>query len=369
MHTFAGFLIVVFFITSILVALVYVYQNTLIYSDQLFPKFITVILYIVFTYIILILDANLVDRLILYFVPLLFISLDTAPWKVIFCASIHPWLMALYIGRYAPIPHHDARILFISEIILMIVLAVLTIGVKNKNYLAILLPIFFSGLEFWQSYQFKDILTPKSLIVFICILVAYLFLSWLICYINAVCTRLRNELFYDKSHDALTHVYNYQQLTTDLFQKAPIANRDAWIVIMDIDKFKSINDTYGHQHGNLALKLFANTLQETLAETIPDRPYRIYRYGGEEFVLLVTSETSDLAADKQIIQSVLFCFQKKLYAQSSLSLPTPITYSAGVSHTVFHNYHTLRAFEKADLFLYQSKTNGRNRFSFDEPAT
>ncbi|SUP52871.1 Uncharacterised protein [Weissella viridescens] len=76
----------------------------------------------------------------------------------------------------------------------------------------------------------------------------------------------------------------------------------------------------------------------------------------------MTSETSDLMADKQIIQSVLFCFQKKLYAQSSLSLPTPITYSAGVSHTVFHNYHTLRAFEKADLFLFQSKTNGRNRF-------
>ncbi|WP_185696052.1 GGDEF domain-containing protein [Weissella viridescens] len=369
MHTFAGFLIVLFFITSILVALVYVYQNTLIYSNQLFPKVITIILYIVFTYLILILDANLVNRLILYFVPLLFISLDTALWKVIFCASIHPWLMALYIGRYISIPHHDAKILFVSEIILMLVLAALTMTIQNKKILAPILAVFFACLEYWQSYQFKDILTPKSLIAFVCILLAYLFFAWLITYINKVCERLRNELFYDKSHDALTHVYNYHQLTTDLFQKAPIANRDAWIIIMDIDKFKSINDTYGHQHGNLALKLFANVLKTTIAKDIPNRSYRIYRYGGEEFVLLISSETDDLSADQDVIASVLKHFQKNLYEQSSISLPTPITYSAGVSHTVFHNYHTLRAFEKADLFLYQSKFNGRNLFSFDEPQS
>ncbi|WP_212588223.1 diguanylate cyclase [Weissella minor] len=256
---------VFFFISLMLIALLYVYQSTLIYSDHALPKLLTIFLYIGFTYIIMAMDANLINRLVLYFVPLLFITLNTALWKVIFCASIHPWLLVLYIGRYYHVTPDQARVLLISELLLLLVLTSLKALIKNRHALGVALALFFALLEYWQSYQFMDIITPKTLVSFSFVFVGYVFFSWLICYIDDLYQKRRDLLLYDIHNDTLTGAYNYHQLTEDLFRKPPINNKNAWIIVFDIDYFKHINDTYGHQEGNIALKLFADTLKLHIA--------------------------------------------------------------------------------------------------------
>ncbi len=357
---------VFFFISLMLVALLYVYQSTLIYSDHALPKILTIFLYIGFTYMIMAMDANLINRLVLYFVPLLFITLNTALWKVIFCASIHPWLLALYIGRYYQVTPNQAHVLLISELLLLVVLASLKALLKNRHVLGFALALFFALLEYWQSYQFLEIITPKNLVTFGFVFIGYAFFSWLICYIDDLYQKRRESLLYDIHNDTLTGVYNYHQLTEDLFRKPPIDNKNAWIIVFDIDYFKHINDTYGHQEGNIALKLFADTLESSYQEALSSHIHRIYRYGGEEFVLLVSSNPKQFNNEQTKLTNMLTTFQQNLLQQSTFKLQQPLTYSAGISYTKVYQYHSLQAFEAADRCLYEAKAGGRNTFKFDD---
>lgn len=87
--------------------------------------------------------------------------------------------------------------------------------------------------------------------------------------------------------DGLTRIYNrqyFEQLAEVEFSKAKRFQSDLCIVMIDIDRFKSINDTYGHHAGDLVLKTVAQTINESI------RAFDLFgRYGGDEFVLLMSN--------------------------------------------------------------------------------
>jgi len=162
-----------------------------------------------------------------------------------------------------------------------------------------------------------------------------------------------------------------KQLHIDFLTKIP--NRAAWserlkietmrfkryrnllnIAIIDIDKFKKINDSFGHLAGDKVLNVIAQTLQKS----IRNADY-IARFGGEEFVLLlpdVTPEQANLALNKlrERISSIPFQFKKE-----NLS----ITISIGF--TIFDQTDDQDdAFERADRALYKAKSDGRDQVIF-----
>jgi diguanylate cyclase len=122
------------------------------------------------------------------------------------------------------------------------------------------------------------------------------------------------------------------------------------IVVMDLDNFKRINDTYGHTAGDKTLQVISNTLKKHIGNDA-----FIARYGGEEFVLIFSG----------VNQIDLFEKLNKLRLQVE-KLPfkfkdnkVTITISMGASHIQQNdNVHT--AFERADSALYQAKENGKN---------
>lgn len=159
-----------------------------------------------------------------------------------------------------------------------------------------------------------------------------------------------------------------KQLHVDFLTKIP--NRAAWserlqveftryqryqhplnIAVIDIDKFKVINDTFGHLAGDKVLNVIAQTLQKSIRNTD-----FIARYGGEEFALLlpeITNKQTQIALGKlcEAIKRIPFKFKKE-----SIS----ITISVGC--TSFHKEDDLEsAFERADQALYHAKNNGRNQ--------
>jgi len=159
-----------------------------------------------------------------------------------------------------------------------------------------------------------------------------------------------------------------QQLHVDFLTKIP--NRAAWserlqieytrfqryehplnIAIIDIDKFKMINDTFGHLAGDKVLNVIAQTLQKLIRNTD-----FIARFGGEEFALLlpeISNEQSQLALEKlrRAIKNIPFKFKKQ-----SIS----ITISIGC--TSFNKEDDIEsAFERADQALYHAKSTGRNQ--------
>jgi diguanylate cyclase len=123
------------------------------------------------------------------------------------------------------------------------------------------------------------------------------------------------------------------------------------ILIWDVDDFKSINDRFGHQAGDKALRVIAQSLKARLRETD-----FIARFGGEEFVCLLcgTQDEEALGVAQEMRSSV------ESNGFHSQGKPVPVTISCGVA--TFREGDTLDGvFSRADKALYRAKKAGKNR--------
>lgn len=131
--------------------------------------------------------------------------------------------------------------------------------------------------------------------------------------------------------------------------------------MLDIDRFKSINDQFGHLAGDQALKLIAQTLQQHLK-----RPTDLVsRFGGEEFAIILPNTTADGALQvAESIRDTVSCIGLTWEGK-----PIPLTVSIGVSADVIMNeQHSTELLEQADKALYQAKNSGRNQVKLYAPA-
>jgi diguanylate cyclase len=125
------------------------------------------------------------------------------------------------------------------------------------------------------------------------------------------------------------------------------------LMMADIDRFKLINDSYGHKAGDKALRLIARLLKQALRETD-----FIARYGGEEFVILLTQTPSAQAAD--VAEKLRAVVEKAEFNNGDTRIP--ITLSIGF--TAFRaNDEPDAVFARADAALYRAKAGGRNQVS------
>lgn len=162
---------------------------------------------------------------------------------------------------------------------------------------------------------------------------------------------------YDRSQtDALTGIANRGALNergVELFKRAILLGAPLSLIIFDIDKFKNINDTYGHPAGDHVLKEIANIVRSKL---IRENDF-FARAGGEEFVLMLMGSTLHTATEvaervRHTIHSYNFEFDGK---------KIPVTISAGVAENKSGTRGWEDLYEVADKALYQSKNGGRNR--------
>jgi diguanylate cyclase (GGDEF)-like protein len=182
---------------------------------------------------------------------------------------------------------------------------------------------------------------------------------------NEAALAIQNKHLYEKVYnasisDGLTGLYNHkyfrEQLQTQI-QTAKAENRTISLILMDIDYFKTINDTYGHLIGDMVLQQIAVILKSAL----PDE-FLIARYGGEEFAALLPETNLDLAMEYcEIIRSKL----EEHSFNSEEGTLFKVTISLGVANYPKHISNEERIVEKlidlADESLYQAKREGRNR--------
>jgi diguanylate cyclase (GGDEF)-like protein len=127
------------------------------------------------------------------------------------------------------------------------------------------------------------------------------------------------------------------------------------VSFFDIDFFKKVNDTYGHDAGDIVLKTFAQLLKKSLRKTDI-----IARYGGEEFIVLSIIKDEAhlplfLSRLKKIVNE-----NKFIYKEHKLK----VTFSSGV--VIRSKYDSFEdAIKKSDDLLYEAKRNGRNQIRFD----
>ncbi|RBW43924.1 hypothetical protein DS885_12455 [Psychromonas sp. B3M02] len=157
-------------------------------------------------------------------------------------------------------------------------------------------------------------------------------------------------------HDQLTELPNRRVLD----QRLAINDiQTASLLVIDLDHFKDVNDSYGHMAGDTLLKEVANRLLK-IKTTILNPNYLICRTGGDEFALLIDT------TDKQKIEEVIKQIQVSLFSVINLENNVQVFISAtiGVSSQVAEVRQDL--LQEADAALYQAKRNGRGSFGFYE---
>lgn len=154
--------------------------------------------------------------------------------------------------------------------------------------------------------------------------------------------------------DALTGVLNHSQIverTNQCIRSTQRRNSKAALVVIDVDLFKKVNDTYGHVAGDKVLCALGQLLAHSVRETDI-----VGRYGGEEFVIVFEDCDVDDGANK--VQLVKDVFSKMRFGSGDKEFN--VTFSAGlVDLGSFDN--VMPAIAAADKALYKAKSDGRNR--------
>jgi diguanylate cyclase (GGDEF)-like protein len=166
--------------------------------------------------------------------------------------------------------------------------------------------------------------------------------------------RAREELRFQATHDVLTGIWN-RRATLDLLQReierASRTQGSTGLLMLDLDHFKNVNDTYGHQAGDAVLREVARRVMQVI------RSYDFLgRHGGEEFLVVLPGcdRTQVLHSAERICSAVAAA--PVLADQDEIVVTTSIGATA-----VSGNACEKEILALADAALYQAKTEGRNR--------
>lgn len=168
--------------------------------------------------------------------------------------------------------------------------------------------------------------------------------------------KLQNKLHYQANYDELTQLYNRRAFMKSCKKDLAAAEQQSvafTVMLMDIDHFKAVNDTYGHQLGDQVLQHTVDICKKYLLE---DQVFA--RYGGEEFAFYLNGYTAKEAENlgnrmrKELAQTV--------YHSSKDDIS--VTFSMGVAQAVHGTMETVdQLLNKADKALYAAKHSGRNQ--------
>ena len=176
---------------------------------------------------------------------------------------------------------------------------------------------------------------------------------------------LLQEMHKGATMDALTGLLNRRSFLERLEEETAATNRhslQACLAMVDVDHFKSVNDTYGHPAGDAVLvEVAARLAQHVRQEDV------LARFGGEEFIVLLRH--TELEGGMALLDRL-----RGFIADAPFHVPTPegnreiqVTFSAGIT-PIEKTALSEQLLERADVALYQAKRNGRNRVVSSEAS-
>jgi two-component system, cell cycle response regulator len=173
----------------------------------------------------------------------------------------------------------------------------------------------------------------------------------------------QQNLEYQTQIDPLTGLFNrraFERKIAEEFERAERYSHPVSVLLLDIDNFKNINDTYGHHGGDTALVKISETLKERTRRS--DFPAR---YGGEEFVLILpeTDQESALQVAGKIHEEI------RSRSFGTCKSPFGLTVSIGLSSTAAKHYSDWREMlNDADRAMYVAKNSGKDRVEVSLPG-
>lgn len=288
-------------------------------------------------------------------------------------------LWILYASAWIPLqgrhvketPNLWTYFFIIADVFLLLLFSIIEYDVLN-NYSAILIiPLFQYLLRYGRKTAFIYVIVSVAAIVSICLIkyqihplnhiIVIIIMLLITCNEGLLVQEnkdLRNQFFNLSIYDELTGLHNYRFLTQIYKREISRANRyglPLTVLLVDVDHFKKINDSYGHEKGNDVLKRIAEIIMESVREA--DIPAR---YGGEEFVILLpeTDKKDGYQVAERIRQKIaghVFSFGR-------------VTVSVGLASYNPQNPCQDDLLNRADTAMYSAKKSGRNRVVADSSS-
>ncbi len=211
----------------------------------------------------------------------------------------------------------------------------------------------FSFLIFWNAsiwiYPVHPLLLTLTLFIFSAI------------YTAITGARERSKLFDLATRDGLTGLFvirHFREILNQEVQQAQLEKRPLAVILIDIDDFKKINDTYGHPAGDMVLKKVAEAV---CANCRIKRPLNkidfVARYGGEELILMLRSKLSDAAF--KVAERIRKAVEQTAFEWDGQKIKVTISLGAASLHAG-ENVPDLMV-RRADEALYRAKRNGKNQ--------
>lgn len=157
--------------------------------------------------------------------------------------------------------------------------------------------------------------------------------------------------------DGLTGLHNRRYLDSHLkllVDRSVARRRQMSVCITDIDRFKLINDTYGHDVGDAVLREFANRLRTAVRGAD-----LACRYGGEEFVLVMPDTSAETAA--AVAERLRMTIEQEPFPVPGAGAALQVTASLGIASLLLNGDGPDALMKRADKALYEAKRSGRNR--------
>jgi diguanylate cyclase (GGDEF)-like protein/PAS domain S-box-containing protein len=166
--------------------------------------------------------------------------------------------------------------------------------------------------------------------------------------------QVQSELDYKSKHDPLTNIYNrgfFNEHHHSIINANTKSNYQTALAIIDIDHFKSVNDTYGHDVGDVVLKSLVELIQTHSRDNDV-----LVRWGGEEFILLMPINTEENLLKKlEHLREVIEKTDIEIIGNITVSMGATFVTDAPIDESI----------KKADTALYISKNSGRNKVSIN----
>lgn len=243
---------------------------------------------------------------------------------------------------------------------LLVIILFSPMFVNKKFFFILVTTVIFKHLMEFAVFKDTQALFSVGLTIGIS-MVSFIILSRFVSYISSMENSFKKEIELESYKtiafkDELTGIFNKRYLKMEIEELE--SNRENIAVLMtDIDKFKSVNDTYNHSVGDQALKHFVDTIKHELSDE------DIFaRYGGEEFTLILKNRTYEDT------QSFVNQIRQKIAKSTAIvdfngqKMELNFTASFGLYYLTTEDTRTIKEVQNiADNMLYLSKKNGRNR--------
>ncbi|WP_333804307.1 GGDEF domain-containing protein [Sulfurospirillum sp.] len=218
----------------------------------------------------------------------------------------------------------------------------------------------FAFIEFFDT----KLLAEQQIIVQSALFYSFLFSTILAILITLLASFLKKSYLEveNLSHvDGLTGLYNRIMFMSVFQKEIPKVKRNKqhlFLVILDIDDFKPINDTFGHLVGDEAIKITAHTLQNLLRTSDT-----IARFGGDEFIISIVDKDKDAAST--IVNRILNEFNNKMIPVKRNDEKQEIPINLSIGYTAYKNEDDFKTMlQRADQALYISKEAGKNTATY-----